>query len=458
VGGEYGATTGRPRRCGWFDGVDGRQYPAIATYAHLGEDSKMLGNPCGYVGNGGIHEAMVQAEIHAVDLDLLIKTHENIYKRLENQRSLMLEQCDVKKRYNDAIRDLVMEKNYAEVGRIQQSLGEYNSIIARYDGVGWSTNVSGLKSRLAELTADETALRQELANVSYARMEVSDIETYITMIPHRIGPYRQSDITNWRDVQVGNVNDIKSSKQKIETFIEENQRTYENLENTVSVVENPEGYLYSLQMESAKIQRQLDAAKSRALNAVQSRLNQDLASLSAKLDVDIRERNVEMECELAEVSFKSQLKDTLLTLAENALSILKSDYTLRLGITEIKKRFDQADRLFTEMEDNEQLLINLEAAKNSPNARIYRNSSMLGAERTFWNALREAYKATKLFEYYTSQSYDGLQDLYLVRTISAGEQSLEAYLDELNSRYISFEELHGNPDVRVLRSGPKINS
>ena len=35
IGGEYGATTGRPRRCGWFDGIIGRYAARINGLSSL---------------------------------------------------------------------------------------------------------------------------------------------------------------------------------------------------------------------------------------------------------------------------------------------------------------------------------------------------------------------------------------------------------------------------------------
>ena len=41
--------------------------------------------------------------------------------------------------------------------------------------------------------------------------------------------------------------------------------------------------------------------------------------------------------------------------------------------------------------------------------------AVLTADRTFQTAVKEAYKATKVFEYYTSQSYAALEKLFLIR-------------------------------------------
>ncbi|HEY5955501.1 MAG TPA: hypothetical protein VIV60_03060, partial [Polyangiaceae bacterium] len=57
--------------------------------------------------------------------------------------------------------------------------------------------------------------------------------------------------------------------------------------------------------------------------------------------------------------------------------------------------------------------------------------------------------ASKVFEYYSSQSYAKLQDLALVRLVSHGDYNLEGYLSELEDAYNSFQETFGKPDTRV---------
>ena len=50
------------------------------------------------------------------------------------------------------------------------------------------------------------------------------------------------------------------------------------------------------------------------------------------------------------------------------------------------------------------------------------------------------YKATKVYEYYTSQSYAALGDLFLVRMVSSGSLNLESYVAELQNAFAQFEE------------------
>src|SRR5262245_18386877 len=63
--------------------------------------------------------------------------------------------------------------------------------------------------------------------------------------------------------------------------------------------------------------------------------------------------------------------------------------------------------------------------------------------------MRSAYQATKVHEYYTSQSYGDLDQLSLVSMVSRGDYNLECYLRDLEDAFSRFEESYGNPDTRV---------
>jgi hypothetical protein len=101
------------------------------------------------------------------------------------------------------------------------------------------------------------------------------------------------------------------------------------------------------------------------------------------------------------------------------------------------------------MQEMEEQTINIEAARNDPNVRIYKNDAIINADRTFESAIAAAYQATKVYEYYTSQSYGRLGQLFLIRMISHGDYDLENYVTELEDAYLGFQQQYGNPDERV---------
>jgi len=100
--------------------------------------------------------------------------------------------------------------------------------------------------------------------------------------------------------------------------------------------------------------------------------------------------------------------------------------------------------------ESEALTIAVEAARNDPNVRIYRNDAVISADVAFEDALRSMYRLTLVFEYYTSQTYALRDSLFLTRMVTAGDYNLQNYLLGLTNAFYEFEELYGNPDQRVM--------
>lgn len=158
---------------------------------------------------------------------------------------------------------------------------------------------------------------------------------------------------------------------------------------------------------------------------------------------------MEQECSALNIDAKYEVKGLYRETLQLQLDALKAQYELQLALSNIQKLRNQAIYLASGQQEESAHLINIEAARNDPNVRIYRNDAIVTADQTFFRALQEAYKATKVFEYYTSQSYAPLQNLVLVRMVSHGDFTLESYLAELDSAFQSFQEQFGLPDTRV---------
>ncbi len=155
------------------------------------------------------------------------------------------------------------------------------------------------------------------------------------------------------------------------------------------------------------------------------------------------------ECDAARIDSNARVATLMLRLKELDLDVLRQDYRTRLALSEVSALRNQASRLMAEQEEAEEIAINAEAARNDPNVRVYRNDAVITADRTFLDALREAYRATRVFEYYSSQSYARADALYSVRLVSRGDYSLERYFSELESAYELFRENYGTPSTRV---------
>ncbi|MFW5739873.1 MAG: hypothetical protein ACOC1F_05865, partial [Myxococcota bacterium] len=80
--------------CGTFEGTDGHYYPAVAKYAYLHERAKLLGDPCGFMGNGDIHESMGEMEIAALDLEQAMQRRSNKKSAIEIEIERVNGYCD----------------------------------------------------------------------------------------------------------------------------------------------------------------------------------------------------------------------------------------------------------------------------------------------------------------------------------------------------------------------------
>ncbi len=169
----------------------------------------------------------------------------------------------------------------------------------------------------------------------------------------------------------------------------------------------------------------------------------------AKLEKSTSKWQLERECDYARVDSDAKVRTLMLDIGSLHVELLKAMHRLKLASSKVVRLVNEAQRVRDEQSETEQLAINVAAARNDPNFRIYKNDAILTADRTFDTALGAAYRATKVYEYYTSQSYAPLLDLFLVRMVAHGDITLEAYLGELESNFIAFEEQYGNPDLRV---------
>jgi len=168
-----------------------------------------------------------------------------------------------------------------------------------------------------------------------------------------------------------------------------------------------------------------------------------------KLDQELAHFELQQQCDIAVIDSNATVANLTLELREGDLEVLKAYYQLQLAFSEIDQRRNEAKRVEVEQQESEQMAINIESARNDPNVRIYKNDAIINADKAFKTALAAAYKATKVYEYYTSQSYAGLDSLFLTRMVAAGDYNLENYLGALSESYAAFEEQYGNPDMRV---------
>lgn len=344
--------------CGTFE-AEGQIFPATQRFADLDPATLAVGDPCGLVGNGQIHQAMG-------DLDIAI----------------------------------------TEMRRVRQSIAN------------------------TQTEADIEEARWNAAcgvNDAFARMH-----------------YRTSGIVN--DIQTG-VDTSRSVLAGADRLLNE-AITIAGMAKCSVILGTANGG----SCPTAGI------AVSTALTAFAAyegvRVSLDIGINVAERNIRDLERDIEFErdqlaCDLAAIDGEARVKTILLRLAEQELEALKAEYQMSQAISQIQQLRNQATRLQQEQAETEALAINIEAARNNPNVRIYRNDAILNADVTFYSALREVYKATRVFEYYTSQSYGPLEQLFLTRMVSRGDYNLRLYLIELEDAFREFEDHFGLPERRL---------
>ncbi|MBI5493515.1 MAG: hypothetical protein HY904_00725 [Deltaproteobacteria bacterium] len=346
--------------CGTFDAGDGNPpYPAIPKYSHLTEQTAIMGDPCGLVGNGRLHDAMAGMEIASLDGKSVQASLEELLGEVELERQRVGQQCGLIVQLADYEYDVA-----GEAANLQHAVAQARNMVST-----------------AQRAMDKAASLAALTKCSVIGGTAVGGDCITAAIA--AGGYAAAMVA--LEVVAGASEVVIAAKER----------------------------------EMAMIQA--GAARWRTLS----------------------------QCEAARIDSDARVKTLLLRLEGIHLESLKAAYRTRLALSDIVGLRHQATRLIAEQAESEQLTINVEAARNDPNVRIYKNDAVLTADRTFHAALRDAYRATKVYEYYTSQSYARLQNLFLIRMVASGDISLEQYMTELSDAFTAFEELYGNPDTRV---------
>ena len=361
--------------CGTFE-ASGRIYPAIKKYAYLDERATLLGDPCGFMGNGQIHEALAAFDELAIEAQQITVQQNNVLEEVEIERNRVAGQCGEILEAADFL--------YGECKEADPSLGiPFGDDIAEAIGL----------------------------------LDPFDPE----------GGCLQAEINNLQE-------DIRDSQ-----FVNARMQTVQNMASTLSQTTNDFKYPVYL-------------VGTLAAEAVISINELDINNKQTEIDEIERYKmkwQTENECDLAKVESTARTQTILLRLNELELEALRLEHRTKLALSALERLRNQAQRLQLEQQETEQLTINVQAAHNNPNVRIYKNDAIINAEIAFEDAIREVYRLTRVFEYYTSQSYENKDDLFLIRMIARGDINLENYVNELDNAFYSFEELFGVPEPRV---------
>ena len=144
--------------------------------------------------------------------------------------------------------------------------------------------------------------------------------------------------------------------------------------------------------------------------------------------------------------------DTLMLAIKTAeLNVLRAELRVRIAYSEVLDLRRKVVRLEAQRAEAEQNLVYVEAARSDPNVRLTRNAAILDADKSFDDAVRDAYRATRVVEYFTSQSYPRFNELLLTRMVRGSEFGLENYVIDLDRYFRAFEERSGRPELRVAQ-------
>ena len=338
--------------CGTFIAQDGLVYPAVERYAYLDERLSLIGDPCGFPGNGGIHRALGELKLANIEVRRLAVQAQNIYDNIDIEVQRTQDQCE-----------------------LQVEIADYNYKVGE---------------ELFNLEEDKISTQQ---TIDYAMRQLNQTTAMIEII---------------------------------------------QCEGTECAAAGPAlGTLFvaGLATEVAIQFGQASAAKKR--------------EEKSEIQLESASWNTSKQCDAAIINRDAATAQLMLGLRDVEISTLAASYRIQLAMSEVVKLRNQATRLEMEWQETLDTSVNVEAAKNDPNIRIYRNDSVINADIAFEDAMREAYRLTVVYEYYTSTTYATRDQLFLIRMVSAGDYNLENYLYDLRNAFINFEESFGIPELRV---------
>jgi hypothetical protein len=187
-----------------------------------------------------------------------------------------------------------------------------------------------------------------------------------------------------------------------------------------------------------------------AITGLQSAVNRTEHEIG-QIQLDSARWRTKQQCQQIRIDSEVLMRSKLRQVSELELETEQLHLSIALADADLRRAMLEAQRIQQNLAEAEQLSINVEAARNDPNVRLYRNDAILNADRSFDLAVRHAYRATRVFEYYSSQSYPGLERLFQIRMVSRGEDNLDRYMADLRSEYLLLEEELHAPASRVER-------
>ena len=425
--------------CGTFVGSDGRVRPAIEKYASFDERASLLGDPCGQMGNGELHNAAAQLELLQVDLATIRNSYETILSEVDIEQDRLAAQCDFaisSANYVYALQEGECHPTdpNCELPACPQieghDFGDDISDALLFNGLCINDNECHGNRECHGLGDVVDGLIEALDFFGFTPDEVSAFYDRHPVI----GSCRFRDGVDYEGCNIGLRNlqqDIRESR------------------FNVARIQQVQGFIAQAGLGDILSGKALVVAALEAgISLEEQRINETEDQIT-HIQNELAHWEGTGQCEAATIDSQARTRSMLLRLKELDLQTLRNQYQLRLNLANIERLRNTATRLQVEQREAEQLAVNITAARNDPNVRIYKNDAIINADIAFNDAIREAYKLTRVFEYYTSQSYAFADELFLIRLVSRGERNLENYVATLQNTFFEFEEFFGLPSNRV---------
>lgn len=397
--------------CGRFVGTDGRVHPAIARYGHLSEATQDLADPCGALARGEIWIKFFDLETAQLGVQQVLQEIDIVQERIEVAKRHASERC----------------------------------------GAGWgATTTDGADAPLTEVVLpDEAVAGSQGAELAAMRSAVDDLQGELDGIENHL---RLIDSTfdtifnlvgqagDWGDTAAEATTSISVPLTIAVLFLVFIPDLSKAVSHLGSLGVRQGGIIASgLFGASAAI---AEIAKGYQIVAKRESIREQMRAFETD--------RFRYDCVFFDMERRYRIEETMLETGRLELESLNALWGVQQTISELGALGRERQRLQAELADKEALAIHVAAAKNDPNIRVFRNDAIVNADHSFRRAVRTAYRATRAVEYHMAQSYPGLDRLFLVRMVRAGEINLDEYLQGLEESLYDFEERQGLADTRVL--------
>lgn len=383
--------------CGLFEGNDGNVYPAIPKFASLSIQTELFGNACGLVGNGTIFDTVGDLEQAATDLRIAVQAVRDTVAEAGIEETRSRQECGA----NFSLAALKFTQA-GEIVTIQSQVADLNQSIGK-----WEKELAVL-DRQSKVAASVAAVAQSVAGAAGC----TGFGVVPCVIANAAAGVAFGAVTAFDAIALDKQNSANTDITGLQDRIQQKEQDIGNL------------------------QADQDFAQQVGQCCLDPNPNQQPVT------------NCQNPGPLV-INSEARVKTIMLGMKRAELAADRADLEVQLVRGRLSQLRAKSTRLIAQQNDSEQLLINVEAARNDPNVRILKNADVLDADRSFKLALVDAFRATRVLEYYSGQTYADKRILFEARLVGRGESSVENYVNDLERDLRDFEERFGRPSARL---------